>query len=101
MKISRTEPSAGRRAADGVRRCWRRSDGGPNNVPNVPGHGGQDGLLAEGYVAKISTLILATYPEAALDARCETKIKTDIPKSQHVDFWCFGLILTNFGLILD
>ena len=72
----------------------------PNNVPNITGHGGQDGLLAEGYVAKISMLILATYPEAALDARCETKIKTDIPKFQHVDFWCFGLILTNFGLIL-
>ena len=27
----------------------------------------KDGLLAEGYVAKISMLILATYPEAALD----------------------------------
>ena len=55
----------------------------PNNVPRVqersgrseraeqcselPGHGGQDGLLAEGYVAKISMLILATYPEAALN----------------------------------
>ena len=39
----------------------------PNNVPNIPGHGGQDGLLAEGYVAKISMLILAAYPEAALD----------------------------------
>ena len=33
----------------------------------IPGHGGQDGLLAEGYVAKISMLILATYPVAALD----------------------------------
>ena len=30
----------------------------------------------------------------------ETKIKTDIPRFQHVDFWCFGLILTSFGLIL-
>ena len=30
----------------------------------------------------------------------ETKIKTDIPKFQHVDFGCFGLILTYFGLIL-
>ena len=39
----------------------------PNNVPNISGHGGQDGLLAEGYVAKISMLILATYPDAALD----------------------------------
>ena len=39
----------------------------PNNVPNISGHGGQDGLLAEGYVAKISMLILATYPVAALD----------------------------------
>ena len=28
------------------------------------------------------------------------KIKTDIPKSQHVDFWCFGVILSSFGLIL-
>ena len=39
----------------------------PNTVPNNPGHVGQDGLLAEGYVAKISMLILATYPVAALD----------------------------------
>ena len=30
----------------------------------------------------------------------ETKIKTDILKIQHVDFWCFGLILTCFGLIV-
>ena len=30
----------------------------------------------------------------------ETNIKTDIPRFQHVDFWCFGLILTIFGLIL-
>ena len=30
----------------------------------------------------------------------ETKIKTDIPRFQHVDFWCFRLILTIFGLIL-
>ena len=30
----------------------------------------------------------------------ETKIKTDIPRFQHVDFGCFGLILTNLGLIL-
>ena len=30
----------------------------------------------------------------------ETKIKTDIPRFQHVDFWYFGLILIKFGLIL-
>ena len=30
----------------------------PNDVPNIPGHVGQDGLLAEGYVAKISMLWL-------------------------------------------
>ena len=30
----------------------------------------------------------------------ETKIKTDIPRFQHVDFGCFGLNLTDFGLIL-
>ena len=30
----------------------------------------------------------------------EPKIKTDISRFQHVDFWCFGLILTDFGLIL-
>ena len=30
----------------------------------------------------------------------ETKIKTDIPRFQHVDFWCFGLFLTIVGLIL-
>ena len=69
----------------------------PNNLPNIPGHGGRDGLLAERYVAKIGMLILATYPEAPF----ETKMKTDIPRFQHVDFWCFGLILTNLGLILD
>ena len=39
----------------------------PNNVPNIPGCGGQDGLSAEGCVAKIGMLILATYPVAALD----------------------------------
>ena len=45
----------------------------PNDVPNISGHGGQDGLLAEGYVAKISMLILATYPVAALDVKiCQT-----------------------------
>ena len=38
----------------------------PNNVPNISGHGDQDGLLAED-VAKISMLILATHPVAALD----------------------------------
>ena len=73
----------------------------PNNVPNISGHVGQDGLSAEGYVAKISMLILATYPVAALDVtRFEAKIKTDIPKSQHVDFRDFDLILTNLGWIL-
>ena len=30
----------------------------------------------------------------------ETKIKIDIPRFQHVDFGCFGLILTRFCLIL-
>ena len=30
----------------------------PNDVPNIPGHVGRDGLLAEGYVAKISMLRL-------------------------------------------
>ena len=30
----------------------------------------------------------------------ETKIKTDIPRFQHVDFGCFGLILVTFCLIL-
>ena len=30
----------------------------------------------------------------------ETNIKTDIPKFQHAYFGCFGLILTNVGLIL-
>ena len=30
----------------------------------------------------------------------ETKIKTDIPKFQHVDFWGFGLILHDFGQML-
>ena len=39
----------------------------PNNVPNIPGDGGQDGLLAEGYVVEIGMPILATYPEAALN----------------------------------
>ena len=29
----------------------------------------------------------------------EPKIKTDIPKFQHVDFGCFGVILNDFGLI--
>ena len=37
----------------------------PNDVPNIPGHVGQDGLLAEGYVAKMSMPILATDPVAA------------------------------------
>ncbi len=31
----------------------------------------------------------------------ETKIKTDIPKFQHVDFGCFGLILTYPEAALD
>ena len=30
----------------------------------------------------------------------ETKIKTDIPSVQQVDFWSFGLMLTILGLIL-
>ena len=30
----------------------------PHDVPNIPGHVDQDGLLAEGYVAKISVLRL-------------------------------------------
>ena len=30
----------------------------------------------------------------------ETKIKIDIPRFQHVDFWCFGPILPFFELIL-
>ena len=53
----------------------------PNNVPNVPGHLGQDGLFAEGYVAKISMLILATYPVA--EPRHHSKPKS---KLTFVDF---------------
>ena len=30
----------------------------------------------------------------------ETKIKIDIPRFQHVDFSCFGLIFIDFGLML-
>ena len=30
----------------------------------------------------------------------ETKIKTDIPRFQHVDFWCFGMILADFWSML-
>ena len=30
----------------------------------------------------------------------EPQIKTDIPRFQHIDFWCFGLIVTDFDLIL-
>ena len=30
----------------------------------------------------------------------ETKIKIDIPRFQHVDFWCFSLILCESGQIL-
>ena len=72
----------------------------PNDVPNIPGHGGQYGLLAEGYVAKISMLIWLHILLLRWMSPFETKIKTDIPKFQHVDFWCFGLILTDFELIL-
>ena len=34
----------------------------------------------------LSMLILATYSVAALDVTVETKIKTDIPQFEHVNF---------------
>ena len=43
----------------------------------------------------LSMLILPTYPVAAL--QFETKIKTDIPKFQHVDFLWFCVVLAYFG----
>ena len=56
----------------------------PNDVPNIPGHVG----------SWLHILLLRWM------SPFEPKIKTDIPKFQHVDFGCFWLILTDFGLIL-
>ena len=35
----------------------------------------------------LSMLILATYPVAAWEGTIRTKVKTDIPKFEHVEFW--------------
>ena len=50
----------------------------------------------------LSMLILATYHVAALDVtiRTEPKIKTDIPRFQNCDCFCFWQILRDLGLVL-
>jgi hypothetical protein len=62
----------------------------PNNVPNNPGHVGQDGLLAEGYVAKISMLILAKYPVAEPRHHSKPKSKLTSPDLNMLTFGILG-----------